>query len=50
MKMFQYKLDKQLEFNKSKNLFYDGIINSLKFTPETIEAIEQISMTNIDSE
>lgn len=49
MSVFQYKIiDKQFEFNKGKNLFRDGILNSLRFCPETLEEIEKID--SIDSE
>lgn len=50
MENFQENIDKQLEFNKGKNLFYNGIINSLKFSPETIAAIEKIGKIDIASE
>jgi hypothetical protein len=50
MKMFLDNIDKQLAFNKGKNLFYNGIINSLRFSPETIDALGQISKIDIDSE
>lgn len=46
--MFQENIDKQLEYNKGKNLFYYGIINSLRFTPETIDAIGEIGKTDPD--
>lgn len=48
--MFQVNVDKQLEFNKGKNLFYNGIIDSLRFTPETINAIELIGTIDIISQ
>jgi len=48
--MFQDNIDKQLEYNKGKNLFYNGIINSLRFTPETIDAIGKIGKTDPESE
>jgi len=49
MSVFQYKIiDKQFEFNKGKNLFRDGILNSLRFCPETLEAIEKLDL--IDAE
>jgi hypothetical protein len=50
MKMFQDNIDNQFEFNKSKNLFYNGIINSLRFAPDTIDAIEQIDKIDLVSE
>lgn len=39
---FQESIDKQLEFNKAKNLFCSEINSSLRFIPETILAIEKI--------
>jgi hypothetical protein len=50
MKSLQENIDKQLEFNRGKNLFYNGIINSLKFNPETIDAIKKIGKIDIVSE
>jgi hypothetical protein len=50
MKSLKESIDKQLEFNKGKNLFYNGIINSLKFSPETIASIEKIGKTDIVSD
>jgi hypothetical protein len=43
-------IDRQLESNKGKNLFYNRIINSLRFIPETIEAIEKIDKLDVASE
>ena len=42
MKIYQDNIDKQFEFNQGKNLFYKGILNSLRFSPETLNAIEKI--------
>lgn len=50
MKSLQDNIDKQLEFNQGKNLFYNGIINSLKFSPETLVAIKKIGKIDIVSE
>lgn len=50
MKSLQENIDKQLEFNRGKNLFYNGIINSLKFNAETIDAIKKIGKIDIVSE
>lgn len=47
---FQNKIDKQFSFNQGKNLFYNGIRNSLKFSPETLSAIEKIDTMDPDSE
>jgi len=46
---FKDKINKQFEFNKGKNLFYSGILNSLKFSPETLGAIEKMSFMDADS-
>jgi hypothetical protein len=48
MTVFQCNIDKQFEFNQGKNLFREGILNSLQFCPETLEAIEKIDL--IDTE
>ncbi|HAN19564.1 MAG: hypothetical protein A2X13_15030 [Bacteroidetes bacterium GWC2_33_15] len=42
LKKFLENIDKQFQSNKGKNIFSDGIQDSLKFIPETIRAIEQI--------
>ncbi len=39
MIIFQNKIDEQFEFNKGKNLFYRGIVDSLCFSPETLKTI-----------
>lgn len=44
----QEKIAQQFEFNQGKNLFYSQIVNSLKFSPETLNAIDTIG--SIDSE
>jgi hypothetical protein len=49
MKIFQDSIDQQFEFNKGKNLFYHGIIGSLKFSPATVEAIDKIDLIDTDS-
>ena len=49
MNNYQYKIDKQFEFNQGKNLFYNGIINSLRFSPDTLNAIEKIDLMDSDS-
>lgn len=43
-------IDKQFEFNKGKNLFFDGIVNALRFCPETIEAIEKNDFIDAETE
>lgn len=50
--MINYKdnIDKQFEFNQGKNLFYNGILNSLRFSPKTLVAIERIDSIDFDSE
>lgn len=50
MKNFQDNIDKQFEFNKGKNLFLNGLVNSLRFSPETLIAIEKIDLIDSDSE
>lgn len=50
MNNLQDNIDKQFEFNQGKNLFYNGILNSLKFCPETLNAIEKIDLIDSDSE
>lgn len=50
MKIYQDSIDKQFEFNQGKNLFYNGILNSLRFSPETLNAIEKIDLIDPDSE
>jgi len=50
MKIYQDNIDKQFEFNQGKNLFYSGILNSLRFSPETLNAIEKIDLIDSDSE
>lgn len=47
---YQDNIDKQFEYNQGKNLFYKGILNSLRFSPETLNAIEKIDTINSDSE
>ena len=50
MKDNQANIDKQFQFNHGKNLFYYGILNSLKFSPETLDAIERIDLIDSGSE
>ena len=50
MKKYQDNIDKQFEFNQGKNLFYNWILNSLRFSPETLNAIEKIDLIDSDSE
>ena len=50
MKINQDNIDKQFEFNHGKNLFYNGILNSLRFSQETLDAIENIDLIDSDSE
>ncbi|MHB9055151.1 MAG: hypothetical protein ACYC2P_03220, partial [Paludibacteraceae bacterium] len=47
---YQDNIDKQFEYNHGKNLFYKGILNSLRFSPETLNAIEKIDSIDSDSE
>ncbi len=50
MKINQDNIDQQFEFNQGKNLFYNGILNSLRFSQETLDAIENIDLIDSDSE
>lgn len=50
MKMYQDHIDRQFEFNQGKNLFYNGILNSLRFSPTTLNAIEKIDLFDSDTE
>jgi hypothetical protein len=50
MKIYQETIDKQFGFNEGKNLFYNGILNSLRFSQETLNAIEKIDLIDSDSE
>jgi len=50
MKIFKQSIDKQLESNQGKNLFFDGVNNSFSFIPETLKAIERIGEVDKDSE
>jgi hypothetical protein len=50
MKIYQDNIDKQFDFNQGKNLFYNGILNILRFSPETLSAIEKIDLIDSDSE
>lgn len=43
-------IDKQFKFNQGKNLFYNGILNSLKFGSETLDFIEKIDAIDSESE
>jgi predicted 3-demethylubiquinone-9 3-methyltransferase (glyoxalase superfamily) len=40
MNNFQENIDHQLAYNQGKNLFYQGILQSLRFSPETLAAIK----------
>jgi hypothetical protein len=50
MKLYQDHINKQFEFNQGKNLFYNGIFNSLRFSPETLNAIENMDSIDLESE
>jgi len=50
VKRIQAHIDRQFEFNQGKNLFYEGILDSLKFSPETIHDIEKFDFTDSGSE
>ncbi|MBP1631251.1 MAG: hypothetical protein H6Q15_2144 [Bacteroidetes bacterium] len=50
MKICQDIIDKQFDLNQRKNLFYSGILNSLRFSPETLDTIERIGLIDSNSE
>lgn len=50
MKIYQDNIDQQFEFNQGKNLFNNGILNSLRFSKETLDAIKDIDLINSESE
>lgn len=50
MKINQDNIDQQFEFNHGKNLFYNGILNSLRFSQKTLDAIDNIDLIDSDSE
>lgn len=50
MKNFQDSIDKQFDFNQGRNLFYKGILASLRFSPETLKSIKHISEIDQASE
>lgn len=47
---FQENIDHQLAFNEGKNLFYKGILHSLRFSPETLKAIDCFKPISEESE
>lgn len=50
MTSFQDQIDQQFEFNQGKNLFYQGILPALRFSPDTLSAIEKMDSIDPDSE
>jgi len=50
MNKFQENIDHQIAFNEGKNLFYKGILHSLRFSPETLKAIECYGEISDESE
>lgn len=50
MKNLQDSIDKQFAFNQQRNLFNKGILASLRFSPETLKTIKNISAIDSDSE
>jgi hypothetical protein len=50
VKKHQDNIDRQFEFNQGKNLFYKEMLNSLRFSPETLKAIEKIDLIEPDLE
>jgi hypothetical protein len=47
---FQENIDRQIEYNRGKNLFFDGKNKCLSFIPETILAIQRFGELGPDSE
>jgi hypothetical protein len=47
---FKEDIDRQIESNHGKNLFYEGKNKTLSFIPETFEAIRRIGKIDKDSE
>lgn len=50
MDLFKDNIDKQIKYNQGKNLFYNGINNSLRFIPETLQAIRKIGEIDKEAE
>lgn len=50
MTNYQDQIEQQFEFNQGKNLFYQGIIHALRFSPDTLNAIEEMDNIDPDSE
>ena len=50
MNKFQDSIENQLAFNAGKNLFHEGAISSLAFSPETLAAIERFGEIDITAE
>ena len=50
MKEYKNSINKQFGFNKDKNLFHKGIRNSLRFSPETLLALEKTDLIDSGSE
>jgi hypothetical protein len=50
VKEYKNSINKQFGFNKDKNLFHKGIRNSLRFSPETLQALEKADLTDSGSE
>ena len=50
MNNLQDSIENQLAFNEGKNLFHEGAISSLVFTPETLAAIERFGEIDITAE
>jgi hypothetical protein len=47
---YLHNIDKQFQFNRKKNLFSIHAVNSLRFSPETLEAIKGIDLIDTGTE
>ncbi|HEX2919684.1 MAG TPA: class I SAM-dependent methyltransferase [Bacteroidales bacterium] len=50
MKITPEDLERQFKYNQGKNLFFDSIGDSLKFSPETLKSIEKIDSIDAETE
>jgi hypothetical protein len=50
MILFQENIEKQFKLSQGKNLFYKGIVHSLRFSPEILAEIERIDLMDADAE
>ena len=50
MKDYQDDIERQFSYNQGKNLLFHGILDSLKFSPETLDAIKKLDLIDPESE